>query len=122
MHVAIHRRHPQRHRGGSQGAWITSPGLSCFRPLSGVPIYRTVSTGEAEIASERGASSRNLFGGADVEAVAEFDERLGAFYQREGMKASGWSEQVTNRLRSVSNLHGREEFVEELKRMGFGLL
>ncbi|MBP1143210.1 nitroreductase [Pseudomonas sp. PvP027] len=58
---------------------------------------------------------------ADVEAVAEYDERLGAFYQREGMKASGWSEQVVNRLRSVSNLHGREELVEELKRMGFGL-
>ncbi|WP_213881046.1 oxygen-insensitive NADPH nitroreductase [Pseudomonas sp. dw_358] len=58
---------------------------------------------------------------ADVEAVAEYDERLGAFYQREGMKASGWSEQVVNRLRSVSNLHGREELVEALKRMGFGL-
>lgn len=58
---------------------------------------------------------------ADVEAVAEYDERLGAFYQREGMKASGWSEQVVNRLRSVSNLHGREELAEELKRMGFGL-
>ncbi|MCI3945730.1 Nitroreductase [Pseudomonas syringae] len=58
---------------------------------------------------------------ADVEAVAEYDERLGAFYQREGMKASGWSEQVVNRLRSVSSLHGREELVEELKRMGFGL-
>lgn len=58
---------------------------------------------------------------ADVEAVAEYDERLGAFYQREGMKASGWSEQVMNRLRSVSNLHGREELVDELKRMGFGL-
>ncbi|WP_057430029.1 NADPH-dependent oxidoreductase [Pseudomonas syringae group genomosp. 3] len=58
---------------------------------------------------------------ADVEAVAEYDERLGAFYQREGMKASGWSEQVVNRLRSVSTLHGREELVEELKRMGFGL-
>ncbi|WP_234454974.1 NADPH-dependent oxidoreductase [Pseudomonas lactis] len=34
---------------------------------------------------------------ADVEAVAEYDERLGAFYQREGMKASGWSEQVVSR-------------------------
>ncbi|MFP3848007.1 hypothetical protein [Pseudomonas sp. W5-01] len=53
--------------------------------------------------------------------LAEYDERLGAFYQREGMKASGWSEQVVNRLRSVSSLHGREELVEELKRMGFGL-
>lgn len=58
---------------------------------------------------------------ADVEAVAEYDERLGAFYQREGMKASGWSEQVVNRLRGVSSLHGREELVAELKRMGFGL-
>lgn len=57
----------------------------------------------------------------DVAAVAQYDERLGAFYQREGMKASGWSEQVVNRLRSVANLHGREELVEELKRMGFGL-
>lgn len=58
---------------------------------------------------------------ADVEAVAEYDERLGAFYQREGMKASRWSEQVVNRLRGVSSLHGREELVAELKRMGFGL-
>ncbi|WP_439868973.1 hypothetical protein [Pseudomonas syringae] len=58
---------------------------------------------------------------ADVEAVAEYDEHLGAFYQREGMKASGWSEQMVNRLRNVSNLHGREELVDELKRMGFGL-
>lgn len=58
---------------------------------------------------------------ADVKAVAEYDERLGAFYQREGMKASGWSEQVINRLSSVSNLHGREELVQELKAMGFGL-
>ena len=58
---------------------------------------------------------------ADVEAVAEYDERLGAFYRREGMKASGWSEQVVNRLHSVSNLHGQEDLVEELKRMGFGL-
>ncbi|MFC3606780.1 NADPH-dependent oxidoreductase [Stutzerimonas tarimensis] len=57
----------------------------------------------------------------EYEAVAEYDERLGAFYQREGLKASGWSEQVINRLRSVSNLHGREKLVEELKRMGFGL-
>ncbi len=57
---------------------------------------------------------------ADVAAVAKYDERLGAFYQREGMKASGWSEQVVNRLRSVSNLHGREELVEELKRWGLG--
>lgn len=58
---------------------------------------------------------------ADVEAVAAYDERLGTFYQREGMKASGWSEQVINRLSGVANLHGREELVEELKRMGFGL-
>lgn len=58
---------------------------------------------------------------ADIAAVSEYDNRLGAFYQREGMKASGWSEQVVNRLRSVSNLHGREELVAELKRMGFGL-
>lgn len=53
--------------------------------------------------------------------IAEYDERLGAFYQREGMKASGWSEQVVNRLSSVSNLHGRERLVEQMLRMGFGL-
>lgn len=53
--------------------------------------------------------------------IAEYDDRLGAFYQREGMKASGWSEQVISRLRSVTNLHGREALVEELNRMGFGL-
>jgi nitroreductase len=58
---------------------------------------------------------------ADGKAVADYDERLGAFYHREGMKASGWSEQVVNRLHSVSSLHGREALVEELKRMGFGL-
>lgn len=29
----------------------------------------------------------------EADALAEYDERLGAFYQREGMKASGWSEQ-----------------------------
>jgi len=57
----------------------------------------------------------------EADALAEYDERLGAFYQREGMKASGWSEQVVSRLRSVSSLHGREELVGELKRMGFGL-
>lgn len=53
--------------------------------------------------------------------LAEYDARLGAFYQREGMKASGWSEQVISRLRSVSSLHGREELLAELARMGFGL-
>jgi nitroreductase len=54
-------------------------------------------------------------------ALAAYDERLGAFYQREGMKVSGWSEQVVNRLRNVSNLQGREALVAELTRMGFGL-
>lgn len=34
--------------------------------------------------------------------LAEYDVRLGAFYQREGVKVSGWSEHVINRLRSVS--------------------
>jgi len=53
--------------------------------------------------------------------LARYDERLGAFYQREGMKASGWSEQVVSRLRSVASLHGREALHDELKRMGFGL-
>ena len=37
------------------------------------------------------------------------------------MKASGWSEQVVSRLRNVSSLHGREELLGELARMGFGL-
>jgi hypothetical protein len=68
-----------------------------------------------------GAGGIWLLGPTDTEAIAQYDERLGAFYQREGMKASGWSEQVVNRLRSGSNLNGREELVEELKRMGFGL-
>lgn len=54
-------------------------------------------------------------------ALAEYDERLGAFYEREGMNASGWSEQVINRLRSASALHGRERLVEKLRRLGFGL-
>nr|WP_314482754.1 oxygen-insensitive NADPH nitroreductase [uncultured Pseudomonas sp.] len=53
--------------------------------------------------------------------LSRYDERLGAFYQREGMKASGWSEQVVSRLRSVASLHGREALLDELKRMGFGL-
>lgn len=53
--------------------------------------------------------------------LADYDERLGAFYEREGMKASGWTEQVVSRLRSVSSLHGREELLGELARMGFGL-
>lgn len=59
--------------------------------------------------------------GEEEGVLAEYDERLGAFYKREGMKASGWSEQVINRLRSVASLHGREALVDELKRMGFGL-
>jgi len=37
------------------------------------------------------------------------------------MKASGWSEQVVSRLRSVSSLHGREKLLGQLARMGFGL-
>ena len=57
----------------------------------------------------------------EPEAIAEYDQRLGAFYQREGMKASGWSEQIVNRLSSVSNLHGRERLVDQMLRMGFGL-
>ncbi|MEB0064909.1 NADPH-dependent oxidoreductase, partial [Pseudomonas sp. RTC3] len=81
------------------------------------PIYRFDKSAQATTSLTPGAYSAT----ADVEAVAEYDERLGAFYQREGMKSSGWSEQVINRLQSVSNLHGREELVEELKRMGFGL-
>jgi nitroreductase len=54
-------------------------------------------------------------------AVADYDQRLGDFYQREGMKANGWSEQVVNRLHSAANLHGREHLVDQLTRMGFGL-
>lgn len=54
-------------------------------------------------------------------AVATYDQRLGAFYQREGMRADGWSEQGVNRLRDASNLHGREHLAEQLIRMGFGL-
>lgn len=54
-------------------------------------------------------------------AIEQYDNRLGAFYQQEGMKASGWSEQVISRLRSVANLNGREDLVEELTRLGFGL-
>lgn len=58
---------------------------------------------------------------ADAAAIAEYDQSLGAFYQKEGLKAQGWSQQVVNRLQSVANLHGRERLVEELTRMGFGL-
>lgn len=54
-------------------------------------------------------------------AIEQYDARLGAFYKQEGLKAAGWSEQVIARLRSVTNLHGREHLVEELKRLGFGL-
>jgi nitroreductase len=58
---------------------------------------------------------------AELPAIEAYDDRLGAFYQQEGMKASGWSEQVVSRLRDVANLHGREDLVGELKRLGFGL-
>ncbi|TFY87952.1 NADPH-dependent oxidoreductase [Pseudomonas kairouanensis] len=58
---------------------------------------------------------------SEPEVIAQYDERLGAFYQREGLQAAGWSEQVINRLRNVKNLNGREALVEELNRMGFGL-
>lgn len=58
---------------------------------------------------------------SEVSSVAQYDQRLGAFYQQEGMKAAGWSEQVVNRLRSISSLHGREELVSALQQMGFGL-
>jgi hypothetical protein len=58
---------------------------------------------------------------AEAVAIEQYDERLGAFYRQEGMKASGWSEQVISRLQNVSNLHGREGLVAELKRLGFGL-
>ncbi|MEE4742356.1 NADPH-dependent oxidoreductase [Pseudomonas alliivorans] len=62
------------------------------------------------------------YSAADEEGVlADYDERLGAFYEREAMKASGWTEQVVSRLRSVSSLHGREELLGQLARMGFGL-
>lgn len=47
--------------------------------------------------------------------------RLSAFYQREGMKANDWSEQVVNRLHNAASLHGREQLVDQLTRMGFGL-
>lgn len=57
----------------------------------------------------------------EADTLGTYDQRLGAFYQREGMTAAGWSEQVISRLRSVSSLHGREKLVEELSRMGFGL-
>lgn len=39
--------------------------------------------------------------------LSEYDARLGALYQREGMKASGWPEQVVSRLRSVSTAWAR---------------
>ncbi|UXZ94269.1 NADPH-dependent oxidoreductase [Pseudomonas phytophila] len=58
---------------------------------------------------------------SEQSSVEQYDQRLGAFYQQEGMKAAGWSEQVVNRLRSISSLHGREELVRALQQMGFGL-
>jgi nitroreductase len=58
---------------------------------------------------------------AELPAIEEYDERLGAFYKKEGLKAASWSEQVVNRLRSADSLHGREELVKELTRLGFGL-
>lgn len=71
---------------------------------------------------QRAVLHRETYSAApEAEAVADYDQRLGAFYQREGLKASGWSEQVTQRLGSVANLHGREQLVEKLTRMGFGL-
>lgn len=57
----------------------------------------------------------------EAPAIERYDHRLRAFYQREGHKAATWSEQVLSRLSSVTNLHGREDLVEELRRMGFGL-
>ena len=54
-------------------------------------------------------------------AVADYDQRLGDFYRREGMKANGWSEQVVNRLQNAASLHGRKHLVDQLTRMGFGL-
>lgn len=58
---------------------------------------------------------------AEAPAIEQYDDRLGAFYKKEGLKASSWSEQVINRLRSVDNLHGREDLVKELTGLGFGL-
>jgi nitroreductase len=57
----------------------------------------------------------------ELAAIEQYDDRLGAFYRQEGLKAAGWSEQVITRLRSVDNLHGREDLVKELARLGFGL-
>jgi nitroreductase len=57
----------------------------------------------------------------ELPAIERYDELLGAFYQQAGHKPANWSEQVVNRLGSVTNLHGREDLVEELRRLGFGL-
>lgn len=58
---------------------------------------------------------------AEAEAIEQYDQRLGAFYEQEGLKAAGWSEQVISRLRSASSLHGREHLVRQLTQLGFGL-
>lgn len=57
----------------------------------------------------------------EAAAIDSYDERLGAFYAQEGLRASGWSEQVLARLRSVAALHGRDALSEKLKSLGFEL-
>jgi nitroreductase len=78
---------------------------------------------ETLIAAAQSAATSSNLQVWSVVAVQEPERkaRLSAFYQREGMKANGWLEQVVNRLQSAASLHGREHLVDELIRMGFGL-
>ncbi|MEE4219654.1 nitroreductase family protein [Pseudomonas viridiflava] len=58
---------------------------------------------------------------ADVDAVAEYDLRLGAFYQWDGMKASGWSSNWSIGFAASRTCMAGKSSSEQLTRMGFGL-
>lgn len=57
----------------------------------------------------------------ESEQIAAYEETAAAFSQAQGQNTPGWSEQVINRLRDVSALHGRERIATTLTQQRLAL-
>jgi hypothetical protein len=54
-------------------------------------------------------------------SVQQYDRVMAAFYASQGMPQAEWSQHSVKRVLTPTSLHGREDLVSALKRLGFDL-
>jgi nitroreductase len=64
---------------------------------------------------------RYVWGEAQCESIAAYDEKMRAFQRDTGMKEQDWTAQAARRVRNASALTGRDVLREILHRFGFEL-